>query len=263
MSRKVKEQVKYNPSYSSVKRTNKVFKALIGNTNRWVYVLYVILIIFMFIVSTCWAVFDSADFIEDDSTSMFGYMLTFFAITLFTINSCVPNNDTKTQEKARGTVNGCAAVSEVMMHLPITKLDAYRLSFRSYLASMTFPICHILILNIMSVVDERFEAVAVSTGLLNLIFVIFNVFIYLTFFNVLKLSDKTKGHLLHIFFLTFEAVWILSMFKTGKEILELPVFKVFAGIPGIVMLICMCAAVIIIQKKVVEKRAASTAWYQC
>ena len=40
MSKKVKEQVKYNPSYSSLQRTTKVFKALIGNTNRWLCVFY-------------------------------------------------------------------------------------------------------------------------------------------------------------------------------------------------------------------------------
>ena len=53
MSKKVKEQVKYNPSYSSLQRTTKVFKALIGNTNRSLCVFYLILVIFMIIVSSC------------------------------------------------------------------------------------------------------------------------------------------------------------------------------------------------------------------
>lgn len=263
MSKKVKEQVKYNPAYSSVKRTNKVFKALVGNTNRWVYVLYVILIIIMFVVSTCWAIFDSEDFIEDNATSMFGFMITFLAYTLFALNSCIPNTDTKTQKTARNNLHGCAHVSEVMMHLPISKTDVYRLSFRAYLASMIFPVCHILILNIMDIIDERFEAVAASTGLLNLIYVSLCICIYMTMFNVFKkMSDKTKRGLLIGLLLIFYVAWMLPLLGIAKNIFELPVFGFFAGIPGIIMLICTYAAVIIIQKTVVEKRTASTAWYQ-
>lgn len=263
MSKKVKEQVKYNPSYSSLKRTTKVFKALIGNTNRWVCVLYLILVIFMIIASSCWVIFDTKDFLEDGAKSMFGYVITFITFTLFALNSCIPNTDTKTQETARSNVRGCATVGEAMMHLPITKLDVYRLSFRSYLMFMLFSSIHIAVLNIMDIADERFEAAAASTGLLNLIYAALCICTYMTVFNVFKkVSDKTKSGLLIGLILIFYVAWILPMIGIAEKVFELPVFGFFAGIRGIIMLICTYAAVIIIQKTVVEKRAASTAWYQ-
>lgn len=262
MSKKVKEQVKYNPEFSSVKRTKKVFKALIGKTNRWVCVFYLIFVIFMVIGSSCWAVFDSVDFLKDNDTSMFGYVIMFMSFTLFALNSCIPN-DIKTQESARGNVHGCATVGEAMMHLPITKLDVYRLSFRAYFAFMVFPAIHITIINIMHIVDERFETVTASTGLLNLIYAVLSLCAYLTTFNVFrKVSNEIKSGLLITLLLIFYVVWILPMFEIFKKIFELPVFSIFAGISGLIMLVCTFATVIIIQKTVVEKRAASTAWYQ-
>lgn len=263
MSKKVKEQVKYNPSYSSLQRTTKVFKALIGNTNRRLCVFYLILVIFMVITSSCWVIFDTKDFLEDGATSMFGYVITFMAFTLFALNSCIPNTDTKTQETARSNVRGCATVGEAMMHLPISKLDVYRLSFRSYLMFMLFSSIHVAVLNIMDIADERFESAAASTGLLNLIYVSLCICTYMTMFNVFKkMNDKTKSGLLIGLLLIFYVAWMLPMLGIAKNIFELPVFGFFAGIPGIIMLICTYAAVIIIQKTVVEKRAASTAWYQ-
>jgi hypothetical protein len=128
---------------------------------------------------------------------------------------------------------------------------------------MLFSSIHVAVLNIMDIADERFESAAASTGLLNLIYVSLCICTYMTMFNVFKkMSDKTKSGLLIGLLLIFYVAWMLTMLGIAKNIFELPVFGFFAGIPGIIMLICTYAAVIIIQKTVVEKRAASTAWYQ-
>lgn len=263
MAKKKKEQVKYNPSYSNVKRTKKVFRCLIGKTNIAISIVYVVMALLMLAAAVFGAIFDTKDFLEDKSTlPTFCCTSAFMAFMLFTLNSCIPN-DPAAASKARGNLDGCATITETMMHLPIRKIDTYKLSFRSFMIASVFVFFSSVFPNVMIIIDERFETVKGTLGVWGTTAVVFILVSYLLSFYVIRgLSEKARGVILSATLIIYYIIWIGLMTGFAYKLIDIDMFGFLSGYVGIALSLICVIAIVIIQKAVVEKRAEKTAWYQ-
>lgn len=263
MAKKKKEQVKYNPSYSNVKRTRKVFRCLIGKTNIAISIVYVVMALLMLAACVFGAIFDTKDFLEDKSIlPTFCCSSAFMAFMLFALNNCIPNNPAAAS-KARGNLDGCATITETMMHLPIRKIDAYKLSFRTFMIAAAFVFFSSLFPNVMIVIDDRFEVVKGTLGVWGTTAVVFILVSYLLSFYVLRnLSEKARGVILSAVLIIYYIIWIGLMTGFAYKLIDIDMFGFLSGYVGIALTIVCVVAIVVIQKTVVEKRAAKTAWYQ-
>lgn len=263
MAKKKKEQVKYNPSYSNVKRTKKVFRCLIGKTNIVISIVYVVMALLMLVAAVFGAIFDTKDFLEDKSTlPTFCCTSAFMAFMLFTLNSCIPN-DPATASKARGNLDGCATITETMMHLPIRKIDTYKLSFRSFMIASTFVFFSSVFPNVMIIIDDRFEVVKGTLGIWGTTAAVFILVSYLLSFYVIRgLSEKARGVILSATLIIYYVIWIGLMTGFAYKLIDIDMFGFLSGYVGIALSLICVIAIVIIQKAVVEKRAEKTAWYQ-
>lgn len=263
MAKKKKEQVKYNPSYSNVKRTKKVFRCLIGKTNIVISIVYVVMALLMLAACVFGAIFDTKDFLEDRSTlPTFCCTSAFMAFMLFTLNSCIPN-DPAAASKARGNLDGCATITETMMHLPIRKIDTYKLSFRSFMISSAFVFFSSVFPNVMIIIDDRFEVVKGTLGVWGTTAVVFILVSYLLSFYVIRgLSEKARGVILSATLIIYYIIWIGLMTGFAYKLIDIDIFGFLSGYVGIALSLICVIAIVVIQKAVVEKRAEKTAWYQ-
>lgn len=263
MAKKKKEQVKYNPSYSNVTRTKKVFRCLTGKTNIVISIIYIAMALIMLAACVFGAIFDTNDFLEDKSTiATFCCTSGFMAFMLFTLNSCIPN-DPSAASKARGNLDGCATITETMMHLPIRKVDAYKLSFRSFMISSLFVFFSSVFPNVMIIIDDRFEVVKGTLGIWGTTAAVFILVSYLLSFYVIRgLSEKARGIILSAALVIYYIVWIGLMLDFADKFIDIDMFGFLSGYVGIALSLICIIAIVVIQKAVVEKRAEKTAWYQ-
>lgn len=263
MAKKKKEQVKYNPSYSNVKRTKKVFRCLTGKTNIVISIIYVVIALLMLTAAVFGAIFDTKDFLEDKTTlPTFCCTSAFMAFMLFTLNSCIPN-DPATASKARGNLDGCATITETMMHLPIRKIDAYKLSFRSFMMASVFVFISSVFPNVMIIIDDRFEVVKGTLGVWGTTAAVFILVSYLLSFYVIRgLSEKARGVILSATLIIYYIIWIGLMTGFAYKLIDIDMFGFLSGYVGIALSLICVITIVAIQKAVVEKRAEKTAWYQ-
>lgn len=258
MSKK-KEQVKYNPKYSDIKRLRKIKNALVGKSIIWLTVVYIIFTAIMFGCIVFGGALDTKDFLEGDGNlvGMFICCGAFMSIFPFAVNSVIPNSS-EDSAKQRGAMNGCPSVAEAIMMMPVKKVDAVRLSFRYFLIPMLLDVAILIISNVYCIIFPEFEIAKGSVAAVTFFLGIMMVLMYFAFFNS-KFKEMLKSMLV-IAGVAFYVVWFGTMLGFLDKVFALKVVQSFAGIPAIIYAVIAAVAIILIQKLYTEKEVLKTAW---
>lgn len=262
MAKKKKEQVKYNPSLSSVKRFGKARGAVIGRQTMVLTLIYGIISIVIL------ALYISGFFLGKDAseggaaTSSVCLTTSFFGIFLFMFNSSIPS-DKQDLDTARGALSGgCASVSEVFMHMPVTKLDIYKHSFKYFILAEVVVLAGSIASNIAMAVTDKYEVFAGMSAMTSILSATMILFVYLFMFKIFKnIPKKVEKTLTIIGVIIFYIVWFGTMIFEDASAKAVEILAPLAGIPALCISIVTFIAVLLIHKLYTEKRVANTAWY--
>lgn len=258
MSKK-KEQVKYNPKYSDLKRLRKLKNALVGKSVFWLTIVYTFFIVVMFGCVVFGGAFDTKDFIDGDGNlvGMFICCGAFMSIFPFAVNQIMPMN-TEDTAKQRGALKGCPSVADALMMMPVKKIDAVKLSFRYYLIPLLLDAVIIIVSNIYCMIFPEFEIAKGSVAAVTFFLGLMMLLLYLSFFNQ-KFRNSLKTILI-IVGIAFYVVWFGTMIGFLDKLFAVKLVVAFAGIPSIIYIALVVTAVILIQKLYTEKEVVKTAW---
>ena len=257
---KVKEQVKYNPSYSLKKRADKVRYAVSGGTTT---ALNAFFIIFALIMLGC-VIFGSAldkDFLEGDGSTLMMFMCNtcFMTFMAFVLNGVFPAN--KAQKQATANKDGCWSIYKLYSHLPLTKLSVVKTSFKYFFIGLTAINLASIALNVFVYVIDGYEFAKGVLGLMSVVFAI--VFVLIYFFNFskyIKEPSKLFGNIITCVVIGFYILWWGSMFNALKPVYELKIFEMLGGIPAIVITVLSQIVIMAIEKFYIEKKSKGASW---
>lgn len=258
MSKK-KEQVKYNPKYSDLKRLRKLKNALVGKSIFWLTIVYIFFVTVMFGCVVFGGALDTKDFISDDGNlvAMFVCCGSFMSLFPFAVNQVMPMT-AEDSAKQRGALKGCPSVADALIMMPVKKVDAVKLSFRYYLVPLMLDAAIIVVSNIYCMIFPEFEiakgSVAATTFFLGLMMFL----MYLAFFNQ-KFKEALRA-ILVVAGIGFYVVWFGTMIGFLDKFFAIKFVISFAGIPSIVFIVLVVVAIILIQKLYTEKEVVKTAW---
>ncbi|MDE6021041.1 MAG: hypothetical protein K2H01_08620 [Ruminococcus sp.] len=256
---KVKEQVKYNPKWSDVKRVNRARMDIVGRTS----IVFTILFGVFLLLTTgvmLFSVFDDAkEFFEDgfQSVASIAFGGIFMALAIFAINSTLPfMRMAKNIEKQKAMLGGCVNIYETFMSMPIRKVSLFRQSFMYYCFILFVEIVPSIILNIIILLNPELRFAGGMVTIITIAAVAFSVIMYSAVFGIFGKSKVYTGVLI-----VFYILWMGSIFGFfDKFVMAKPLCAV-AGIPCICFAVIGIIAVIAIEKLYIEKREMNAPWY--
>lgn len=260
---KVKEQVKYNPKWSDVKRVNRARMDIVGRTS----IVFTILFGVFLLLTTgvmLFSVFDDAkEFFEDgfQSVASIAFGGIFMALAIFAINSTLPfMRMAKNIEKQKAMLGGCVNIYETFMSMPIRKVSLFRQSFMYYCFILFVEIVPSIILNIIILLNPELRFAGGMVTIITIAAVAFSVIMYGAVFGILGKNKAFIGKVYTGSLIVFYIFWmgcILGFFD--KFIMAKPLCAL-AGIPCICFAVIGIIAVIAIEKLYIEKREMSASW---
>lgn len=265
MSKKPKEQVKYNPSISGASRVGKCVRAIQGKS----VIITAIISAVIMLVCTCGFIYASLTDIPENIKDPSGigacvYVAWFFTINFISIFAVTPlSRDNEAIQ--RSALNGCGSMPELFMHLPVKKVDLYKHSFRYYFVALVVQTSLTLFLNTIFLVYSEYEKISAYFSAVSIYLTLFSVLLYILFFDLRPKSDGNKkfhtGTTITFITLAFGIGILLMMGSDLIMKLQGSFVGAYAGVPAITVSVLAAIFVIVMQKAVIEKRAIGTAWY--
>ncbi len=261
---KTKEQVKYNPRLSAQKRFSDA-KSEISPGNTALTIIFVILAGVMMGVMGYDVIFETEDVIADgamDTIGTFAFSSMFMLLFGFAMNTMLPASflTQNHQRQQQALSKGCVYFHEVFAHMPVTKIMLYKQSFRWYLFFMVGSSIPVITLNILSVVDSVYSAIAPITVIATILEAVVMILFYLGYFCVFHKNAKLMKNLLTAGVAIFYIVWFGCMFGFLGFLTEVEALGVIAGVPSLCITLVAIGVVIIIEKCIVEKKAVNAPW---
>ncbi len=266
MSKKPKEQVKYNPSLSGPSRVEKCVRAIQGKEIIACAICYTLFFLMGVVGLVITSLTEITKTIEDPSgLGASIYMVFFFALVSTSFFAVTPTAR-RDEQNQRSVLGGCGSISELFMHLPVKKVDLYKHSFRYYLVSLTTQSVVTIFLNVLILVKDEYEAISSYISVVSIYLTLFTVLLYILFFD---LRPKSTGD--GKFHSTTAIVVLMSAFGIGAALMLGSNFILklqgsficgYAGIPAIVVSVLAVIFVTVAEKAIIEKRAVGTAWYE-
>ncbi len=265
MSKKPKEQVKYNPSISGASRVGKCVRAIQGKS----VIITAIASAVIMLVCTCGFIYVSLTDIPENIKDPSGlgacvYLSWFFALEFTALFAVTPlsRDDEAIQ---RSALNGCGSIPELFMHLPVKKVDLYKHSFRYYSTALVSSTSLTIFLNAIYLVYSEYEKISAYISAVSIYLTLSSVLLYILFFDLRPNSGGNKkfhtGTTIAILALSFG---IGALLMIGSDLimkLQGSFIGAYAGVPAIAVSVLAAIFVIVMQKSVIEKRAIGTAWY--
>lgn len=259
---KTKEQVKYNPRLSAQRRLSKVKRAISPANTVFTLIFVVLAGINMGIMG--YDVFFEADSVLTDVSETIGIVFSsmFILLFIFVMNVTLPSSfhTPINQKQQQAFSKGCVYIHEVLAHMPVTKVMLYRQSFRGYLFFMVGSSVPVIILNILIIISNTYDAIAPYTVIATVMEAFVMVLFYLGYFCIFYKNVKLMKKLLTIGVAIFYIVWFGSMFGFLDFLANFETLGVIAGVPSLCITLAAIAAVIIIEKCVLEKKAVNAPW---
>lgn len=262
MSRKPKEQVKYNPKYSDVKRADRVKYAITGKGLIAGNIFCMLFFLLMSAFNIIGGAVDTEEFLEGggETLSVFLFSGVMFLFAFYSMNTCI-NSNTANAKQYRTALKGCPGISEVLMTLPVTKLTAYRVSFRYFTVCLLGVGVNLIVMNIYCLVIDGFECALGVVSAMSIICPVVLFVLYITMFGVISLNSKTIGRLNSVVLIIYYIVWIGSIAGVFNKFYALEFMHAPAGVPSLVFVVLVIAAIFVIEKAYVEKKAKEAAWF--
>lgn len=260
---KVKEQVKFDPSWSEVKRLRKT-KDAIAPANRVLTVIMTLLACFMvgFLTYMCW--FQPADFIDDghESVGAFAFSGMFMLLFAFALNTTLPATSLfrNTEKQQAAIAGGCVNLYETFMHMPMKKITLYKHSFRHFAFFMIAGSLPCVLLNLAIIFIPELEPVKCIAGLMTILEGFMLLAFYFAYFGVFNMSKKSVNACFTVSIVLFYIAWFGSMFGILSFVERIRFLAAITGVPCICVTLLVIAAIIAIEKLHLEKREAKGAW---
>lgn len=261
---KVKEQVKFDPAWSEVKRLGKT-KSAIAPENKIVNIALTIFagVMVGFLAFDC--LFDPSAFIEDgfESAGAFAFSGVFMLFFAFALNTSLPATalySRKTEKRQAAAMGGCVNLYETFMHMPMTKLTLYKHSFRHFAFFMIAGSLPCIIMNAAVLFVPELAAIKGIAALITLLEGFFIFALYLAYFGVFNMNKKAVSACFTVSIVLFYIVWFGCMFGWLNFLTEIKLLTALAGIPSICVTILVIAAIAAVEKLYLEKREEKGAW---
>ncbi len=260
---KVKEQVKFDPEWSEVRRLRKT-KDAIAPENNFVSGFFAFFAALMigFLAFSCW--FDTEEFIADgfESVGAFAFSGVFMLLFLFALQTSLPAKGLfrKTEKMQQSALGGCVNLYETFMHMPMKKITLYKHSFRHYVFFMIAGSLPCILMNAAILFMPELEAIKGIAALMTILEGFFMLALYFAYFGVFNMNKKAVSACFTVSVVLFYIVWFGCMFGWLNFVAEIKFFTALAGIPSICITLLVIAAVTAIEKLYLEKREANGAW---
>ncbi len=257
---KQKQQVKYNPKLSAVRRADKAKYAIGGKAQYLCNAVFAGLGLLMIFFYIFFCIFDTAEEIANDTGAFLIFMCNaaFMLFFMYAFNALMPPNN-KTQNNTK--VDGCLFVYKLFCHLPVTKLTIVKLSYRYFAVMSTLITLISMIGNVMLLCMEKLDPVRGHIGLMTLTLAIALVVIHVSGFSAFyRKRSKAIEILLPVVLILFYVIWFGSMLNFFAPFYELPAVRALGGVPGIVIALAAYVFSWIYEKQIVEKKAAKSSW---
>ncbi len=256
---KQKEQVKYNPNISAVRRADRVKAAVNG---RVLYVTSAVMLLMALIMMGSFligALVGDPEFIEDGETAIMfianaAFMLFFFYVT----NAVLPGNR-KTEQNSK--IDGCLFLYRLYEHLPVTKLTVVKMSFR-YFAIMASAVCAILAAaNVMTLCLDGMDAMRGEIGFVSVLLSVVMVALHRTGFSqyirpLTNLDYSLSTGCIVVFYI----IWFGSMMGVFGSLYTQGWVRALGGAAGLGIVLAAYAWVWVYEKCVIEKKSANSSW---
>lgn len=257
---KQKEQVKYNPKLSDVRRADKAKYAVTGNYLYACNAVFIVIGLLMSCVFILGGIFGGVEYVEEDADSviMFISNAAFMLFFLYACNAILPANK-QTQNSSK--IDGCLFIYKLFCHMPVTQLTIVKLSFR-YFTLMTSVVCSVLTAgNLLVLCTDRFAPVSGHIGFISFMLAVAMVTLHYNGFRQYSKGLSKKASIINaIAIAVFYLLWFGSMMNLFDPVFAHPVVKALGGIPGLAVIAAAYIWVLIYQKTVVEKKAALSSW---
>lgn len=260
---KVKEQVKYDPKWSDVKRVNAARMDIVGRTSIVLTIIFGIVSLLMSGVMICSVFMDDKEFFEDgfQGVASMAFSGTFIAFFIFTLNSTLPfMRMAKGFEKQKAMLGGCVNIYETFAHMPIRKVSLFKQSFRYYCFMLFMETVPSIILNITILMNPELSFAGGMVTVITIASVVFSVIMYGAVFGILGKNKTSIGKFYTGALVVFYILWMGCMFGFFDEFVMAEPLCVLAGIPCICFAVIGIVSVILIEKLYVEKHEINASW---
>lgn len=263
MSKKAKEQVKFNADLTEKQRYTKLKLALKGEKSVLVItIIYGVFFLFMLGIVIGGSIFDTIDMLEggSGSISLFCSTAIFMLYFFFAINTIFPTS--KTEKNASSKVDGCFSEYKTLLVMPIDKKALISDNFKHFLVVDIISTAIVIMLNVFALVIRDFSTAKAMTGYYSIMISLLCYAFYLVLFS--KFTDnKIKKHsskILTVLIIIFYILWLGSTIKITKFIDDIKFFEVISGYFSIAFSIISFVAVILTHKFYILKKAQNRSW---
>ncbi len=259
--RKKKEQVRYNPAWSAVKRADRTKFAITGGYLRWITLFYIVLGLSMAVLlikMVFHAVsLDTAEYEEDYMAAMNMCNAAFMFFFVYMLNAVMPGSR---KTESRSKVDGCQFLYKVFACMPVKRVTIVKLSFRYFITMATFNLGMMLLANGLTLFLPVFDPTKGSIAIISMLLALVQLALYWGQFSSYCRKRSARSILSVAGLIVFYIFWFGFMNGAFDRLFELEAVRAMAGVPAILVCVAAYAAVWIIEKAVIETKAASSSW---
>lgn len=261
MSKKPKEQVKFNSKLSRVTRLAKARNAVYGRCA--VVMTGLSLCVSLLTISICFVglFFDRDDFLNHssgDALSMLFFTGVFLSIVSLFKMAVIPGADNS--KKNRSITNNCSSIADLMSAMPIKRSDAYAASFRWFFISMAISIASAIVLNTACLFDSGMSVVRSAVGFISVVIAVFYFVFFLTVFDVILAKEKIITIIQSVWLIIYHVIWFSSFFGGSRIIYQNDFFSTISGVPALILCFADVIAIVAIEKLYIEKKGKGRQW---
>lgn len=261
---KVKQQVKYNPKWSEVKRVDAARVAIVGNANIVLSIIFTAFALLMIGVMIISVILNPKAFFEDDfqSIASVAFSGTFMTFAVFALNSTLPffRISKGLDAKQEAMLGGCVNISKTFAHMPIKKVSLFKQSFRYYCLMLLITVLPCIALNIVIILNPELHFAGGMVSVATIAILTFEFIMYFANFGVLGKNENLLKLLVKCSFVVYYIFWIGAMFGLFDRFVMAKPLCALAGIPCICFAVIIVAAIIVIEKLYVERHESITPW---
>lgn len=262
---KIKEQVKYNPKWSDVKRIDAARIAIVGKPNIVFSILFSAFALLMIGVMMIGVILNPREFFKDDfqNIASVAFSGTFMAFVVFILNSTLPFfRISKTLDsKQKAMLGGCVNISETFAHMPIKKVSLFKQSFIYYCLMLLITTLPCIVLNIIIMLNPTLHFAGGMVTVATIAIFTFEFIMYFANFGILGKNENLLKLLVKCSFVVYYIFWMGAMLGFFDSLVMAEPLCALAGIPCICFIVIGLAAIIIIEKLYVEKHESITPWH--
>lgn len=269
MAKKIKEQVKYDPSLTDLQRVNRLFSFKGQIVPKYTICLFTVMWLFILIVLAGSAsmpfsdiFFDPAD--ESDRGTVFvfsQFMMIIISFILFISWSYTNFGFSPGQSDAD---ESNVTVAKLLSVLPATRLLAQKRDFRRYTYIVLSTNClNLLTINVCAVFSDKLQPVRGCIGVSTLLCLCVLILLYYLFFvpSTGSKPGKGRGTAFAVMYFAYLGIIMSGDSWIPKVVNGNAFFEAFSGVFGIVLVVLSAVGIICYEKLYVERMLVGAAWF--